>query len=97
MRFDTASGSWTTIDLEGLVDMMPLIPVFFAELDSAASTQIQVMNSDLWSGWKTWTIPNGVETSFYDLVFCELTPESQIKMKLSGKGYMTVKFRSGRL
>ena len=97
LRFDTSSGVWQTINLKDLVDMMPVNPVIHVEMDNHSSTQIKVKNSDLWSGWKTWTIPNDNDTWFYDLVFCELTPESEIAMQVTGNGYITVKFRSGRL
>jgi len=35
--------------------------------------------------------------TYRDLIFCEYTPDSELKMRFAGHGYVTIKFRSGRL
>ena len=79
-------------DFSGLIDMMPVNPVFTCSAQMTA----QLYNTDLGINWEQFTLPSGSK-SFYDLIFCEFTPESQVKMRFKGTGTISISFRSGRL
>ena len=99
----TASGSsWNTFDFSGLVDMMPVNPEFIVDTTNNQPMIAQLYNSDLGMNWVEFSLPEGTNniqnnTDLYDLIFCEFTPESQIKMRFRNPGVVTIKFRSGRL
>lgn len=92
----SASGTWQEFDFSGLVDSMPVMPVFTVDTINNQPMQAQLYNSDLGINWKTFSLPEG-SNSFYDLIFCEFTPESKVKMRFRNPGTVTIKFRSGRL
>lgn len=99
----TASGSsWNTFDFSGLVDMMPVNPEFIVDTTNNQPMIAQLYNSDLGMNWVEFSLPEGTNNiqnnpDLYDLIFCEFTPESKIKMRFRNPGVVTIKFRSGRL
>ena len=95
----STSTAWNDVpifDFSGLIDMMPVCPEFTVDTINGQPLQAQLYNSDLGINWKTFSIPEGT-TKFYDLIFCEFTPQSQVKMRFRNPGQLTIKFRSGRL
>ena len=88
------SEDWVEYDFTGLIDMMPVIPDFVI----SGTIYAQLYNTDLKKNWvninKGEAITSGM---YYDCVLCEVTPESQVKMKFKGHGSVQLKFRSGRL
>ena len=85
--------SWTTKNFKGLVDMMPVVPTFTV----SAAMQAQLLNSDIYGGtWKSFNLKQGTY-KYQDIIFCEFTEESLIKMRFKGQGTVTIDFRSGRL
>lgn len=95
---------WEEHDFTGLIDMMPVIPDLTVTTEEGHPIYAQIWNTDLYG--KTWKNvnkgPDGngkplTSGRFYDCILCEVTPESQIKMRFKGKGSVTMMFRSGRL
>lgn len=89
------SEDWVEHDFTGLIDMMPVIPEFIV----SGTVYAQLYNTDLKKYWtdvnKGAALPDGKQV--YDCVLCEVTPESEIKMRFKGHGTVQMKFRSGRL
>lgn len=84
-------------DFTGLIDMMPVIPELTVTLsDETQPIVAQLYNTDLKMNWKEYSLTSGTY-KLYDLILCETTPESEIKMKFKGHGHVTMDFRSGRL
>ena len=92
----TSYDYWEAYDFTGLIDMMPVIPEFIVDNYDDQPIQAQLYNSDLKIEWKEYTLNSG-SNIIYDCIFCEATPDSQVKMKFKGNGHITINFRSGRL
>lgn len=95
---------WTEYDFTGYIDMMPVMPVFTITAEPGHPIYAQVYNTDLkWNWTNVNKDANGnaqpLETNkqYHDCILCEVTPESQIKMRFKGKGSVRMMFRSGRL
>ena len=93
----TATTDWEEHDFTGLIDTMPVIPEFTIDTYNNEPILAQLYNSDLYgTTWKDFELPEGTY-QLYDLIFCEETPESVVKMRFKNPGHATIKFRSGRL
>ena len=97
---DAANANWNNCkvyDFSGLVDRMPVTPEFIVDTFNNSDMTAQLYNTDIYgSTWKTFTLPEG-QYSLHDLIFCEQTRESKVKMRFRNPGNVTIKFRSGRL
>lgn len=94
----TSAPNWEEHDFSGLVDTMPVVPEFTVTTNNGQPMLAKLYNSDLGVAGKTYSIPSGsVNKTFYDLIFCEFTPESIVKMRFQNPGRVTIRFRSGRL
>ena len=91
------SDDWDEHDFTGLIDMMPVMPEFIVDTDDNQPMAAQLFNSDLGVNWRDYSLPEGPPVSFYNLIFCEMTKQSVVKMRFKGHGTVTIKFRSGRL
>jgi hypothetical protein len=93
-NIEVDSEDWDEHDFTGLVDMMPVIPDFTV----TGEVYAQLYNTDLKKNWtnvnKGAALRNG---QIYDCILCEVTPESEIKMRFKGHGNVSLDFRSGRL
>ena len=77
---------------------MPVIPEITVDTVNNQPMQAQLYNSDVYGDvWKDLELPEGPTYQLYDLVLCEETPESVVKMRFRNPGTVTLKFRSGRL
>ena len=98
-----ATSSWTEMDFTGLIDSMPVNPEFTVDTVNNQPMQVQLYNTDLYgTNWVNFSIPEGThggpyDSSLYKLVFCEMTPESEVRMRFKNPGTVTIRFRSGRL
>ena len=101
-HIEVTSNSWETHDFTGLVDMMPINPEFTVDTVNNKPMLAQLYNSDLGMNWVDFSLPEGTHSGadieeLYNLIFCEFTPESQVKMRFKNPGTVTITFRSGRL
>lgn len=97
IRID-ADDDWDVHDFTGLIDMMPVMPLFTVVTDDPTQPiQAQLYNSDLKYNWKDISLPSGESYVLYNCILCETTPESVVKMRFKGHGQVTMNFRSGRL
>ena len=98
---DPANRAWNdcqVFNFTGLIDTMPIIPELTVDTDNNQPMEAQLYNSDLYGDqWKTLSLPEAATYKLYDLVLCEETPESVVKMRFRNPGTITIKFRSGRL
>ena len=99
---DAASADWNTVrelDFTGLIDTMPVIPEITVDTLDGQPMLAQLKNTDLYGDtWKDFSLPErGSSYKLYDLIFCEETPESVVKMRFKNPGTVTLSFRSGRL
>lgn len=95
-----SSAAWADVpelDFSGLIDTLPVCPEFTVDTDDNEPMLCQLYNSDLGINWKEYSLTEARTSSFYDLIFCEFTPESVVKMKFKNPGNVSIKFRSGRL
>lgn len=99
-----SDSTWTEYDFTGYIDMMPVMPVFTITAEPGHPIYAQVYNTDLKWNWtnvnkdKDGNVqPLETDKQYHDCVLCEVTPESQIKMRFKGKGSVRMMFRSGRL
>ena len=90
---------WNEFDFTGFIDCEPVIPKITVNTDDNQPMLAQLLNTDIYGNtWKNFSLP---ETSqpyqVYDLLFCEMTPESKVKMRFKNPGTINLEFRSGRL
>jgi hypothetical protein len=93
-NIEVDSEDWDEHDFTGLVDMMPVIPDFTV----TGEVYAQLYNTDLKKNWTN--VNKGAalhDGQIYDCILCEVTPESEIKMRFKGHGNVSLDFRSGRL
>lgn len=95
----TATGtSWNEFDFTGLIDSMPVIPEITVDTVNGEPMEAQLLNTDLYGNtWKDFSLPEASTYKIYDLILCEETPESVVKMRFRNPGTVTLSFRSGRL
>ena len=97
---DPANRAWDScqvFDFTGFVDTMPVTPEFLVDTSNNKGMTAQLMNTDIYGDtWKDFVLPEG-SNSLYNLIFCEETPTSKVKMRFRNPGNVTIKFRSGRL
>lgn len=91
-----------THDFTGLIDCMPVYPEFIVDTVDNQPMYAQLYNTDLNMNWEEFTLQEGTNNIYtnpdlYRCVFCEMTPESVVKMRFKNPGVVTIKFRSGRL
>lgn len=97
------TSDWTELDFTGVIDSMPVNPEFTVDTTNNQPMLAQLYNTDLYgNNWVDFSLPEGThgglnDTSLYKLVFCEMTPESEVRMRFKNPGTVTIKFRSGRL
>ena len=96
IRVDADGDDWVEKDFTGLIDIMPVVPLFIVDTDDDQPMQAQLYNSDLKMYWTDLSLPEG-SNKIYDCILCEATPESVVKMRFKGHGVVTIQFRSGRL
>ena len=97
-NIEVNSVDWVEHDFTGLIDMMPVMPKFTVTVPEGQAIYAQLYNTDLKLNWKD--VNNGqplTSGTFYDCILCEVTPESQVKMRFKGQGSLQMDFRSGRL
>ena len=98
---DSSSTPWENVqeyDFTGLVDSMPVIPNITVDTSNGQPMLARVMNTDLYGNtWKEFSFNKGASYKDYNLILCEETPESVIKMQFKNPGSITLEFRSGRL
>lgn len=99
-----SDSAWTEYDFTGYIDMMPVMPVFTITAEPGHPIYAQVYNTDLKWNWTNVNKdkdgnaqPLETDKQYHDCILCEVTPESQIKMRFKGKGSVRMMFRSGRL
>lgn len=110
-----ADGNEHTLDVSDKVGILPVVPTFSVTLPLCGTLNIKLYNSDLGINWKTYTLSstNNIKTFtkiFPDLVMCEFTKESVIKIKMQyipkdtptgvadkDNARVNITFRSGRL
>lgn len=99
----TSDDEWQEHDFTRFVDMMPVIPEFVVSTEEGHPIYAQIYNTDLklnWTNVNKDAYGNGrplTSGRYYDCILCEVTPESQIKMRFKGQGTVSILFRSGRL
>ena len=100
----TSDSDWQEHDFTGYIDMMPVMPIFTITAEPGHSIYAQVYNTDLkwnWTNVNKDANGNGqpleTDKQYHDCILCEVTPESQIKMRFKGQGSVRMMFRSGRL
>ena len=100
----TSDESWEEHDFTGLIDMMPVMPEFRITAEEGHPIYAQVYNTDLKMDWTNVNKDSNGQgqplvtgKTYYDCILCEVTPESQIKMRFRGRGTVSMIFRSGRL
>lgn len=96
IQINTVDDEWKVCDFTGIVDTMPATPILTVTLDGEDPITAQLYNSDLHYEWKEFSLTAGTY-KLYDLILCEETPESIVKMRFKGHGQVTINFRSGRL
>ena len=106
-----SNNTWVTYDFTDLVGIKPVVPEFLFSWPYTGTIYAQLYNHDLGVNWKEYkfTSTEGPTQVKNDLILCEFTKESEIKMRfryeanpgsgqaLGQKATVSVKFRSGRL
>lgn len=92
----TEDNEWVELDYSDFIGQAPVIPNFIVTSNDGNGVLISFYNSRLGDYWISASFPDGV-SRIPDMVFVKQSPDDVVKIRIRGKGVVSVDFRRGSL